>query len=48
MNFQCPQCKSKDTKTVQTLVDCIQCECLNCKHKFDREPTVQERDAFNN
>lgn len=48
MTCQCPQCESKDIKTIQTFINCIKCECLNCNCKFDREPTVQERDAFNN
>jgi Zn ribbon nucleic-acid-binding protein len=43
----CPKCKSKNIKTIETQVECIKSECLNCGHIFERQPTVEERDNFN-
>jgi len=46
-NNYCPECKSKNIKTIETQVECIKSECLNCGHIFERQPTVEERDNFN-
>lgn len=44
---RCPKCKSKNLKCIHTEIDSIQCECLDCKHEFNREPTRKEIDDFN-
>jgi hypothetical protein len=47
MHVLCPNCKSKNIKCVETQVDNVKCICLDCNHKFDRFPTIEERDNFN-
>ena len=48
MNFQCPQCKSENTKDIQAEVGYVRCMCLDCNNRFNRNYTVEERDNFNN
>lgn len=48
MNSICPECKNKEIEIIYTKVDLVTYKCLNCNKEFNRAPTVQERDAFNN